>query len=200
MTEGLSLYLPFFVFLIVMVATPGPANLLLINAGASHGFRTNIPFLGGLIVGKIFLNILVSFGLATLITENTKLSIMLSVGCTFYISYIALKAWDNDIDGKRKLSTYRFHEGIIVHVLSPKSWAMVTMAYSVFAVNFPLKPPVFAVITGSFVLAQLLFHSFWCFVGVFLRRGMGYSKSLNRALILLTIGAVSWAAIQATSA
>ena len=56
MTDGLSLYLPFFVFLTVMVATPGPANLLLINAGAAHGFRTNIPFFGGLILGKIFLN------------------------------------------------------------------------------------------------------------------------------------------------
>ena len=199
MIESLSLYLPFFVFLIVMVATPGPANLLLINAGASHGFRANIPFLGGLIAGKIFLNIFVLVGLGTLIADYSKVSIILSIVCTFYISYLALKAWNNDIGSKRKLPTYRFHEGIIVHLLSPKSWVMVTMAYSAFATYFPDKPPVFAVITGSFVVAQLLFHGFWCFLGVFLRRGVGYSKSLNRALILLTIGTVSWAAIQATN-
>ena len=199
MTEGPSLYLPFFVFLTVMVATPGPANLLLINAGASHGFRTNIPFLGGLIVGKIFLNIFVSVGLGTLVAHNTEITIILSIGCTVYISYLALKAWNNDIGNKGGLSTYRFYEGIIVHVLSPKSWVMVTMAYSTFAVYFPEKPPVFAVVTCSFVVAQLLFHSFWCFLGAFLRRGIGYSKSLNRTLILLTIGAVIWAAVQATN-
>jgi threonine/homoserine/homoserine lactone efflux protein len=200
MTEGLSPYLPFLVFLSVMVATPGPANLLLINAGASHGFRENIPFLAGLILGKFFLNILVSVGLGTLVTHNTGVTLILSIVCTVYISYLALKAWNNDIDNEEKLPTYRCHEGIIVHMLSPKSWVMVTMAYSTFAVHFPDNPPVFAVVTGSFVVAQLLFHGLWCFLGTVLKRGMGYTKSLNRTLILLTIGAVIWAAIQTTNA
>ena len=199
MIEGLSPYLPFLVFLTVMVATPGPANLLLINAGASHGFHANLPFIAGLILGKIFLNIIVSVGLGTLVAHNTEVTLILSIICTVYISYLALKAWNNDIANEGRLPTYRCHEGIIVHMLSPKSWVMVTMAYSTFAVYFPENPSVFAVITGGFVVAQLLFHSFWCFLGTVLKRGMGYTKGINRTLILLTIGAVIWAAIQTTN-
>ena len=200
MTEGLSPYLPFLVFLTVMVATPGPANLLLINAGASHGFRANLSFLAGLILGKLFLNIFVSVGLGPLVTYNTEVTLILSIVCTAYISYLALKAWNNDIANEERLTIYRCHEGIIVHMLSPKSWVMVTMAYSTFAVYFPDNSPVFAVVTGSFAVAQLLFHSFWCFLGTVLKRGIGYTKSLNRTLILLTIGVVIWAAIQTTNA
>lgn len=43
--DNLDLLLPLWGFIVVMVATPGPANLLLMSAGAQQGFLRTLPFI-----------------------------------------------------------------------------------------------------------------------------------------------------------
>ena len=50
-----------------MVGTPGPANLLIMSAGAQYGFRDCLPFGLGLIAGKLMLNLAMAIGLGTLL-------------------------------------------------------------------------------------------------------------------------------------
>ena len=50
----LSLYSALFIFATIMVITPGPANLLLMSAGAQHGFYKSVPFVIGVTCGKLF--------------------------------------------------------------------------------------------------------------------------------------------------
>ena len=54
--------LPLFMFVVVMVGTPGPANMVLMTAGASFGFSRAIPFLCGVTCGKLLLNLMMDFG------------------------------------------------------------------------------------------------------------------------------------------
>ena len=61
--SNLDLLLPLWGFIVVMVATPGPANLLLMSAGAQQGFLRTLPFIGGLVVGKLLLNLALALGL-----------------------------------------------------------------------------------------------------------------------------------------
>ena len=60
-------YFALWAFIIAMVATPGPANMLLMTAGAQQGYLQTLPFIGGLLVGKLILNIALTFGLMQLI-------------------------------------------------------------------------------------------------------------------------------------
>ena len=60
MFEIISQYFPLWVFITLMVSTPGPANLLLLSSGAQNGYIKSLSFLSGLVFGKLILNILFS--------------------------------------------------------------------------------------------------------------------------------------------
>ena len=47
-------FLRLIVFVVLMVATPGPANLLVMIGGARLGLRGCIGFILGLVSGKLF--------------------------------------------------------------------------------------------------------------------------------------------------
>ena len=42
----------FLLFAFSQIATPGPANMIMLATGAKYGFRNAIPFVFGVIVGK----------------------------------------------------------------------------------------------------------------------------------------------------
>ena len=44
------------IFIVLMVGTPGPANLLIMTIGSRYGMGTAMRFNVGLASGKIFLN------------------------------------------------------------------------------------------------------------------------------------------------
>ena len=50
-------------FVVFMVGTPGPANLVVMIVGARYGVRRSFGFIAGLIAGKAFLNLFIGFGL-----------------------------------------------------------------------------------------------------------------------------------------
>ncbi len=74
-------YFPLWGFIILMVSTPGPANLLLMSAGAQRGFQRTLPFLSGLVMGKLALNVAMALGFMhgasrfAAITDNIGLDI-----------------------------------------------------------------------------------------------------------------------------
>ena len=63
----LEAYGTLWIFIVLMVSTPGPANLLIMTAGAQQGFWPCIPFNMGLIVGKLLLNLAMALGLTCLL-------------------------------------------------------------------------------------------------------------------------------------
>ena len=50
-------FAPFLLFVIFMVGTPGPANMLLMTSGANFGFWRSLPFVAGVTLGKLLVNI-----------------------------------------------------------------------------------------------------------------------------------------------
>ena len=63
------------VFVLLMVGTPGPANMLAMIGGARLGLRECLGFIAGLTVGKIGVNVLfgVGFGLLPERAEKRRL-------------------------------------------------------------------------------------------------------------------------------
>ena len=49
-------------FIIFMVGTPGPANLLMMTIGSQFGMKTAMRFNAGLVSGKICLNVAMAIG------------------------------------------------------------------------------------------------------------------------------------------
>ena len=189
-------YLPLWLFIIVMVSTPGPANMLLMAAGARHGFRPLLPFLGGLIAGKLALNIAIMLGLGSVLMVNEGLRLGFSIASAGYMSYLALQGWRGPKQTDDTPAIMGAKAGLIVHPLSPKSWVMATLAYSQFAATYEGVFGHYIIVPLSFVIAQLVFHSLWGLAGALVGQQLRQSLVMHRALVLVTLAVILWAVLQ----
>lgn len=188
-------YFALWAFIIAMVATPGPANMLLMTAGAQQGYFQTTPFIAGLIAGKLALNFALAFGLMTVIDANPDITSVFVFASAAYMAYLALRNW-TPISASSSQRHFSFWAGAIVHPLSPKTWMMATLALSQFAGSFSTPFEQILVVPLSFLAAQLLFHSLWCLAGTALSRALEQSLVVHRGLILLTLGVIVWAVLQ----
>jgi len=193
----LDSYGALWLFIVLMVSTPGPANLLIMTAGAQQGFWRCLPFNLGLITGKLVLNGAMALGLTLLVQQHPRLAQVFALGSAAYMIWLALRGWNAHSESQQHSRVLSFRDGLFVHPLSPKTWVMVVLAFSEFMPVSPSFAEQYFLIPLSFALAQMVFHSAWCLAGVLLRRALGASKGLNRSLALLTIAVVLWALLLA---
>ena len=195
MFEIISQYFPLWVFITLMVSTPGPANLLLLSSGAQNGYIKSLSFLSGLVFGKLILNILFSLGLGLLVRDYPIVMEVFAYICVIYMIWLSLKGWNSHKKEISNEQNLRFKEGIFVHPLSPKTWAMCLIAFSKFTVGFNGAFELYFLVPISFFILQIFFHNFWCILGVSINTTIGLNKYTNRFLILITILTVIWAII-----
>ena len=90
-------------FIILMVGTPGPANLLAMSVGARYGFLKCVSFNIGLTLGKIFLNLAMGFGLGVLLVNFTTFQAVIKFTGSAYMIYQDLKNFNvNFVDTQKK--------------------------------------------------------------------------------------------------
>ena len=63
----------FLLFAFSQIATPGPANMIMLATGAKYGFQNAVPFVFGVIIGKQIIIWPIGFGLMLL---NKELSLI----------------------------------------------------------------------------------------------------------------------------
>ena len=187
-------------FVVLMVGTPGPANILAMAAGASWGFRVCLPFVFGLTFGKFFVNLCVALGLLALLSAEPLAIEALRIISGAYLLWLAWR-----IAGMRLRSGHRANAGkpgvlagLIVHPLHPKAWAMVTAAYAQFAEPKGSWLLQSVVITLTFFVVQSVAHPLWCYGGVRLAETLGgtvWERRLMFALALSLLLLVLWAAL-----
>jgi len=181
-------------FAATMIGTPGPANMVVMASGARFGFQKSMPFLFGTILGKQFVIWPVGLGLMTVLNPE---------GLTFQIlkwasvAYILWLAWR--IAGARMVTKEagdippRFVEGLIVHPLNPKAWAMVVGALTNFSNPEFSSLSITAAAALLFVSLQLILQSMWTQAGAqiaALLRGSQKEVWLMRTLAVLMVGSV----------
>src|SRR3954447_631526 len=86
--------LAYVVFSVVTSVTPGPNNVMLTATGANVGIRRGIPHLLGITFGFGAMLFLLTAGLATALTENATLMLVLKIGGTRGASLACLEGRD----------------------------------------------------------------------------------------------------------
>ncbi|MEM7268876.1 MAG: LysE family translocator [Pseudomonadota bacterium] len=125
--------IPFLIFAAAMVGTPGPANVVMMAAGASFGFARVLPLLAGVILGKQLVIWPLGFGLLTLAAQAPVVFEALKWASVAYILWLAWKiAGLRLAKGDAGTEPPGFSAGLIVHPLNPKAWAMVTASFANF--------------------------------------------------------------------
>ena len=187
-----SLYPAFLVFAIIMVVTPGPANLLLMSSGASHGFYKSIPFVVGVTSGKLFLTIGLGFGFLTILNSNILFLQILKFIGTAYICWLSYKLLYLDFTSnnlKYEKSVPSIFNGLLVHPLNPKGWAMVIAAYTQFTSLGNLQSEInwiteVIIVASTFFGIQVFSHSLWCWSGDLIFKFLSKKNFLKKLLVI----------------
>lgn len=203
--------LALWVFILFMVGTPGPANLLIMALGARVGFWSAMRFNLGLVTGKICLNLAMALGLLLLLAEQPFIKEAFKYISAGFMIWLALRGWraqpsssasdkeyDHADDANKtaeKQAGAGYLAGLIVHPLNPKAWVMSVLAWTDFGPALGSEMVQLVIIPLSFAVAQLVLHSLWCLAGVVMARALQNSLALTRALIMLTVLVVIWAVL-----
>lgn len=191
-----ELLIPFAIFIIAMTGTPGPGNMTMMAIGQTTGFRSAVPFLIGTTIGFASLNLLVSLGLGEAFKQWGWLALTLKFGGAAYILYLAYKLFKLQAAPPETIKQFTISEGLFLHPLSPKSWAMSIAAYSQFFALLPVTAETTALFVLPFMIGQFTFHSMWCGLGAGLYNSLKNPQirlMVNSSLVLLMLGATFYA-------
>ncbi len=186
--------LTFAAFAASQVGTPGPANMALLATGARYGFRTALPFVGGVVMGKQLIIWPIGFGVMELADRVPLLFKLLKYAAAAYIIWLAWKVANLRLSpGQGAARAPGFLAGLIVHPLNPKAWAMITAGFTSFvAPGTPALQATFAV-AMSFLALQAVLHPIWSYSGDRIAQtvvGKPAEKYLMWALATLTVASV----------
>ncbi len=187
---------PFILFVIAMTGTPGPGNLTMMAIGQTTGFASSIRFLMGTAVGCIILDSTVACGMGKMVTASPLIANILRVAGSLYILYLAAKILRMQLTTKNVNKQFSFFEGLLIHPLSPKSWAMAVVAFSQFMKPEQPLPPQITIFVFCFLVGLLVFHSSWCAAGALIPRLISSGRmlfSINCIMVTLMIGATGYA-------
>ena len=184
-------------FVLLMVGTPGPANMLAMIGGARLGLRECLGFIAGLTVGKIGVNVLFGVGFGLLLAEHAGLLLALKLVSAAYLAWLAVQSWTPRVqDGQDARKGLRFREGLIVHPLNPKAWVMSLLAWTQFAPELGDFWQQMFVVCTTFAACQIMTHTSWCYLGALIGKAIPNSVMLTSSLVVLTVGVVVWALLQ----
>ena len=181
-------------FAVSMVATPGPANMILLNAGSQFGFNKPIPFVFGIILSKQLIIWPIGFGILTFFELFPNfVNFIKFLSCT-YIIWLAWKLSNFKIkDNKELEKPPSFFHGLPVHPTNPKAWAMVSVGFSNYTNPNESLLISTLILATIFIIIQFIFHNLWCFFGVQLKKifqNTKYEIWLMRFLSLLMLGSL----------
>ena len=186
-------FLGLMTFILFMVATPGPANLVVMIGGAQLGLRACLGFIIGLVTGKLLLNLVFGFGFGLFLADQPLVLSVLKFASAAYMIWLAMQSWNDPGSKGQGQHSFKFRQGVIVHPLNPKAWVMVILAWSQFAPALGGFSTQIILVASGFAVTQLVFHSLWCHAGAMMQRAVPKSRTLTRTMIVITVAIVLWA-------
>ena len=181
----------FLLFAFSQVATPGPANMIMLATGAKYGFRKALPFVFGVIVGKQIIIWPIGFGLLLLNKDYPYIFIFFKYISAGYILWLAWRIANMRISTKTSNKTApSFFSGLVVHPINPKAWALITTGFT----NFvdPISPVFYSTATVAVCLfgVQVVCHPIWTLFGeriAILVSGTVYERYMMLIFATLTV-------------
>lgn len=190
-------FLAFAVFVIVMTGTPGPGNLTFLAIGASAGYRTAFPVIVASQIGSLPLKLSVAYGLGHVMAGGGPVVTIFKVLSMAYMTYLAWRIVSLSVKPKGEVTLPSFWEGLLIHPLSPKTWAMNLVAFSTFLAGNGLGIHENAMIlVAGFTLGGMVFHSLWALVGVSILALIGdgpLMRAITVSMAIAMLAATVWA-------
>jgi threonine/homoserine/homoserine lactone efflux protein len=172
-------------FAVAMIATPGPANMLLFASGLNVGFRRTIPFLGGVLRGFQVVSLAAAAGLGGLLLAIPEVAVGLRAASVAYILYLAVRIAMSRPRSDAGGLAWGFRRGVIVHPLNPKAYAMTIGAYATFAGSGDDYVVRAATIFVMLNLVGVMFNTLWAKAGDVAEKTMTDERVLRAVNLVL---------------
>ncbi|MBO6526648.1 LysE family translocator [Erythrobacter sp.] len=187
----------FLLFAVVAVATPGPNNLLLLNAGLRQGLRKTLPFVIGINIGFSMLMLAIGFGLGRLFEQSLAIQMVLKILGTAYFLFLAFRLFRPAEAREQEEKPWRlgFWSGIAIQAVNPKAWVMCITTISLFLPR-DWDIGTLGSMVGAFVVLGAPANIAWAGLGRSLRSILSDAKRLRlfnmsmAALLILSIAPV----------
>lgn len=190
-----SALLPFMLFVAVMTGTPGPGNLAFMAIGAQIGAKAALRPILGAVLSAIGMNILIAYGLGAVLSQGGWLTLLLKGASMTYMLYLAWRVLTLSKGEAGTAKPLSFWEGTLIHPLSPKTWAMGVIGYSVYFTPSGALWDEALFLAAGFALGGLVFHSSWALAGAGIMRLLGRGKAFHiftASMAILMVGSTAW--------
>ncbi len=158
--------LPFLTYCALMSSTPGPNNMMLVASGAHHGYRRTLPAILGVSAGNAVLTFVTCMGLGALFLRWPLLHDALRLAGTLYMLVLAWRLAGASVVQDRPPERVRFHEGLLLQAVNPKSWVRAITIASVFMPTQLSVPAGAALVSVVGALIGFPCVSMWALFGV----------------------------------
>lgn len=163
---SLDLYFIFLAVAIVMMVTPGPAVVLAITNGLSHGVGGAVFAVFGNMAGLLVMSIVSVAGMGAVIATNPLLYQLLKLCGGAYLVYLGITMWRNNrqrlgvreqIESVKQLDRWQlFQRGLTVTASNPKAFVFVAALLPQFITLESPVLPQFSILLGTMLVLQML--------------------------------------------
>jgi threonine/homoserine/homoserine lactone efflux protein len=108
--------------ILAFYATPGPATISLVAAGASYGFKNSVPYVWGLIIGISVTLTASASGLVYIITQYSLLFEIFKYIALGYMLYLVYKIWITNEVLVKNSKPLTFLNGFLLNTINPKAY------------------------------------------------------------------------------
>lgn len=130
---------PFYMFVLVGLASPGPNVVMLIASGARFGLLRTLPHVIGIAVGVVVIAGLTGLGLGALIQRYPTVSFdlkLLAAGWIFYLGYRLFRSL-NVPKAESRDRPFTTFEAVLFQWVNPKVWAVAMAAAAGYGLGQP---------------------------------------------------------------
>ncbi|MFN7097684.1 MAG: LysE family translocator [Gammaproteobacteria bacterium] len=180
--------IPFLLFGIATMITPGPNNVMLLNSGLAFGVKQSLPLYFGICFGFALMVLIVALGLSNLFIRYHWLQPTLKIIGSLYMLYLAWRIasstmQDNNINQANPINLL---QAMLFQWVNPKAWIIAIGTISIF--TFATEEWHNAMILSvSFLFISLPCLAAWLLLGAYLQTILKNKKHYQLFNIVLSI-------------
>ena len=178
----IEVWVSFVLASVVLCFTPGPTVFLVMGQSLSHGKKSVIPLVTGVLSGDVIAMGISFAGLGVLLSTSAFLFGLFKWIAAAYLIYLGVKAWGSkvamdNIDIVHKQNRKIFKEALIVTALNPKGIIFFIAFFPLFIDVNKAALPQMIVLALTFLSVSVLSASFYSIFSGYLRSRVQSVKS-----------------------
>jgi homoserine/homoserine lactone efflux protein len=192
-----EIWVSFVLASMILCFTPGPTVFLVMGQSLSHGKKSVIPLVAGVLSGDVIAMSISFVGLGALLATSAVLFSLFKWVTAAYLIYIGLKAWRNKVSVESTDTIFTanrkiFKEAIIVTALNPKGIIFFIAFFPLFMdANKPALPQML-IMAMSFLFVSFFSASLYSIFSGYLRskvKSVKFQQVFNKVSGSMLMGA-----------